>query len=142
MSDHLRDAAVRGVSDVYVPTIAELHEAFFLRSTVRILVVVDSEISLTEGPSAFGVGRVVRLLRESTVGCTSFRVDLARRNNAAFAVNASPAPNQPRYEGFRFNSQDGGVAEVVGHGWASPGSMWSPGRASRRASGESATGPD
>jgi len=109
MSDHLRDAAVRGVSDVYVPTIAELHEAFFLRSTVRILVVVDSEISLTEGPSAFGVGRVVRLLRESTVGCTSFRVDLARRNNAAFAVNASPAPNQPRYEGFRFNSQDGGA---------------------------------
>jgi len=109
MSDHLRDAAVRGVSDVYVPTIAELHEAFFLRSTVRILVVVDSEISLTEGPSAFGVGRVVRLLRESTVGCTSFRVDLARRNNAAFTVNASPAPNQPRYEGFRFNSQDGGA---------------------------------
>jgi hypothetical protein len=110
MSDHLLPAAaVRGVSDVYLPTVAELHEAFFLRSTVRILVVVDSEISLTEGPSAFGVGRVVRLLRESTVGCTSFRVDLARRNNAAFSITANPAANQPRYQGFRFNSQDGGA---------------------------------
>ena len=110
MSDHLlRDAAVRGVSDAYRPTVAELHDAFFLRSTVRILVVVDNEISLTEGPSAFGVGRVVRLLRESTVGCTSFRVDLARRNSAAFAVDTSPAPNQPRYEGFRFDALDGGA---------------------------------
>jgi hypothetical protein len=109
MSNHLRDAATLGVSDVYTSVIAELHEAFFLRSTVKILVVVDNEVSLTEAPSGFGVGRVIRLLRESTVGCTSFKVDLARRNNATPSVNASPAPNQPRYEGFRFDRQESGA---------------------------------
>ncbi|MFP5304528.1 MAG: hypothetical protein ACLGI7_01730 [Gammaproteobacteria bacterium] len=65
------------VADRYRPDILKLHESIWRRTTVSILVVVDPQISLTEGPSAFGVARVVRLLRESRVGCKRFKVDLA-----------------------------------------------------------------
>lgn len=103
----LRDALV-GVPDIYRKALLDLHEIIGRRTTVRILVVVDGVISLTEAPSAFGVGRVVRLLRESQVDCTRFVVDLARRDNATPSTNPSPAPDQPRYVGFRFDQLDGG----------------------------------
>lgn len=100
--------ATLGVSDVYVKTIGDLHKRFHLHTTIKILVVVDGSISLTEAPSGFGVGRVVRLLRESHIGCTHFSVDLARRNSAVPSTNNSPAPDQPRYNGFRFDQQETG----------------------------------
>ena len=60
----------RGISDVYVKAISDLYKIFRLHTTIKILVVLDGSISLTEGNSVFGVGRVVRLLRESIFGCT------------------------------------------------------------------------
>lgn len=88
-----------GVSDVYSKAIADLYKKIRLRTTVRILVVVDGSISLTEAPSGFGVGRIVRLLRESHVGCTYFAVDTARRGSSGGGM--------PTYTGFRFNQMDG-----------------------------------
>lgn len=108
--EHTSSAALDGVSDVYRKAVAEVHALIRFRTTIRILVVVDGGISLTEAPSGFGVGRVVRLLREHT-GCTTFAVDLARRNGTA-ATNPNPAPSEPRYVGFRFDQQDGGVPIV------------------------------
>ncbi len=100
------DATI-GVTDVYVKAVSDLYKHFHLHTTIKILVVVDGGISLTEAPSGFGVGRVVRLLRESHIGCTHFAVDLARREGAV-STNNSPAPNQPRYTGFRFDQQEAG----------------------------------
>lgn len=96
------------VTDVYKPAVSELHDLFRRRSTIRILIVADNNISFTEAPSGFGVGRVVRLLRESSIGCTRFTVDLARRDSVAPSTNPTPAPNEPRYSGFRFDQQEDG----------------------------------
>lgn len=108
MNDFTKHDITNRVSDVYLKAITELHEIFRLHRTIKILVVVDGGISLTETPSAFGVARVVRLLRESHIGCTHFSVDLARRNAVAPSTNNNPAPNQPRYSGFRFDQQENG----------------------------------
>jgi hypothetical protein len=102
---HRTDLAV---SDLYRKQITDIYAAFRFRSTIRILVVVDPEIDVTESPGAFGVGRVIRLLRESRIGCTRFAVDIARRSNAPVSTNPSPAPDEPRYEGFRFDQQENG----------------------------------
>lgn len=88
------------VSDVYVKTVSELYKRFHLHTTIKILVVVDGGISLTEAPSGFGVGRVIRLLRESHIGCTHFDVDTARRNNST--------AGSPTYSNFRFDQQETG----------------------------------
>jgi hypothetical protein len=97
------------VADRYRPDILKLHESIWRRTTVSILVVVDPQISLTEGPSAFGVARVVRLLRESRVGCKRFKVDLAVRDAGALVINNDPAPSQPRYDNFRFDQFEDGA---------------------------------
>lgn len=91
--------------------------ALFPTTLVKILVVVDTEISINESPSSFGVARVIRLLRETRVGCMRFKVDIARRSNAAFAEIASPAADQPRYEGFRFDAIAPGASAPVINGY-------------------------
>lgn len=101
MTDFARFDAALGVSDVHAKAIGDLYKAFHRHTTVRILIVVDGSVSLTEAPSGFGVGRVVRLLRESHIGCTHFEVDTARRD-----ANAAGAP---RYSGFRFDQLEGGA---------------------------------
>ena len=88
------------VSDVYTKIIDQLKDLIRLRSTIKILIVVDGGISLTEAPSGFGVGRLIRLLRESNIGCTRFSVDLARRNSSDAGA--------PRYTNFRFDQLEGG----------------------------------
>jgi hypothetical protein len=98
---------LHGISDIYRPTLAEIYRRFRLISTVRILVVVDGGISLTEAPSAFGVARIVRLVRDARMGCKDFEVDLATREGAP-GSNPTPAANQPRYTGFRFDQNESG----------------------------------
>ena len=101
MNDFTQFNIDRGVTDVYVKTISDLHRRFQLFTTIKILVVLDGGISLTEGNSMFGVGRVVRLLRESKIGCTRFTVDTARREN-----NKGGAPT---YTDFRFDQMENGA---------------------------------
>lgn len=101
MTDDLDLAAVRGLTDVHAATLAELLTRWRLYTTQKILVVLDGSISLTESPSGFGVGRVIRLLRESRIGCTRFSVDTARRNNSA--------AGSPTYTNFRFDQMQGGA---------------------------------
>lgn len=95
------------VPDIHQDLIRDIYDRFRLYTTVKILVVVDGSISLTESPSGFGLGRVIRLLRESSIGCQRFRVDLARREGATATV-PDPAANQPKYTGFRFDQSAGG----------------------------------
>lgn len=98
------------ISDAYRPHIEEIAKKFHFWTTIRILLVIDSNnISLTEAPSGFGVGRLVRLLRESKVGCLRFRVDLAQRDGTTPNTVHSPAPNQAKYTGFRFDQQEDGA---------------------------------
>lgn len=100
MNDISRFDIDRGISDVYVKAISDLHKIFRLHTTIKILVVLDGGISLTEGDSVFGVGRVVRLLRESKIGCTRFVVDTARRENSNGGA--------PTYSNFRFDQMENG----------------------------------
>src|SRR5882757_3468518 len=108
MDNAIKLSALSGVSDIYYKAIGDLYNHIHLYSTIKILVVVDGSISLTEASSGFGVGRVIRLLRESHLGCKHFLVDLARRDSSAPSTNNSPAVNQPRYSGFRFDQQEAG----------------------------------
>lgn len=93
-------ASMIGVSDVFQRVLDGLHDRFHLFTTIKILVVVDGGVSLTEAPSGFGVGRVIRLLRNSHIGCTEFSVDTARREN--------DSAGSPKYVNFRFDQQEGG----------------------------------
>lgn len=99
MNDFRNLDIITGVSDVYSKVIVDIASKIRLRTIIRILVVVDGSISLTEAPSGFGVGRIVRLLRESHVGCTHFSVDTARRGGGGGGT--------PTYSGFRFDQRDG-----------------------------------
>lgn len=108
------DLDLLDVSDVYRDFLSHLHDRIKLFSTVKILIVVDTEISLTPAPAAFGIGRVIELLRSSSVGCMKFNVTLARRSALPLVINPSPAPTQPKYEGFRFDQKEAdGVTNIV-----------------------------
>ena len=74
-------------------------------SHARILFVVDAGISLSPGANAFGVERVIRVLRESTVGCMHFHVDAAVHSSVPFAVVANPPGTEAKYLGFKFDSK-------------------------------------
>ena len=96
------------IPDIYRDFVGALRKDLVLFRRVRILIVVDPDISLTPSPSAFGIGRVVELVRSTAVGCTNFTVTLARRSGVGLSINPAPAPDQPKYEGFRFDSVEGG----------------------------------
>src|SRR5215212_509844 len=96
------------------PALADYIEKF-LHRRVRILVVVDSEIDLSPGANAFGIERVIRLLRESHVGCIAFSVDAALRSNAAFSVVPAPSGTEAKYLGFRFDSTLPDGTRVIDH---------------------------
>lgn len=100
MDNHLD---LHHVVDIARPAILD-YITKYLHRHVRILVVVDTEISLSPGANAFGIERVIRLLRESSVGCTHFHVDVATRSAGAFSVVAAPVGTNAKYTGFRFNS--------------------------------------
>ena len=106
MLDQIRELKV---TEYYRRHIEDLTAKIRFRTTIRILFVVDTEIDLVEDNLAFGVGRVIRLLRESRVGCTRFNVDIAVRDATSFAEHASPAAHEPRFTGFRFDSQKDGA---------------------------------
>jgi hypothetical protein len=97
------------------PLIEQIKKWRVLNAPVRILFVVDTEIEVEAGGFRFGVERVIRLLRESTVGCINFEVDVALRDNGAFSEVAAPAGTLPRYVGFRFDSALPDGSKVIDH---------------------------
>lgn len=104
---------VRDLRDVELDRAVDIGRFFPLNPNIKILVVVDTEIDLDLGAGSFGVGRVVQLLRNTSVGCTSFTVDIAIRDPQPFSDNANPAVGQARYRGFRFDSMAAGGAPVI-----------------------------
>ena len=111
MTDHVIS---NHVVQVARPVLAEFLKKIF-HSHVRLLIVVDIEIDLFPGANAFGIERVIRLMRESSVGCMHFHVDVAQRSSGAFSVVASPAGTQAKYLGFRFNSTLPDGSNVIDH---------------------------
>lgn len=102
------------VVDVARPALIDFIKKY-LRSHVRILMVVDTEISLSPGANAFGIERVIRLLRETNVGCMHFHVDSGVRSAAAFSVVPTPAGTSAKYFGFRFDSVLPDGTRVIDH---------------------------
>jgi len=94
--------------------LAEYLKKFF-HTHVRILIVVDTEISLSPGANAFGIERVIRLMRESSVGCMHFHVDVGLRDTSAFSVVPSPTGTNAKYLGFRFDSTLPDSSRVIDH---------------------------
>ncbi|MGH1441566.1 MAG: hypothetical protein ACRBBR_15740 [Cellvibrionaceae bacterium] len=84
------------------------------KKTIKILVVVDEGprggVSFNETGN-FGVGRVIKLLRDTTVGCTEFTVDIALRplpsgpTPGSFSENPNPGSDDARYINFRFDQE-------------------------------------
>lgn len=74
----------------------------FPRRLVHALIVVDGGVQHARA-ERFGVGRFIELLRSTTLGCTEFVVDVARREGV-FADNGSGPGDHLRYTGFRFDS--------------------------------------
>jgi hypothetical protein len=102
------------VVDIARPALAD-YVSKFLHHHARILFVVDTEISLSPGAGAFGVERVIRLLRETSVGCMHFHVDVGLRSGDVFAVVAAPTGTNAKYVGFRFDSTLPDGSRVLDH---------------------------
>ncbi len=94
------------VAQEYRRPLADLAIKWKLKTHVDILVVVDTEIATIPGVE-FGIGSVIELIRNTTVGCMHFHVDIALRNGEAPTVVAAPAAFAPKYRGFRFNMKNG-----------------------------------
>ena len=92
------------VVDFARPALNELFIKKFKFRHSRILIVVDAGISLSPGANAFGVERVIRLLRETNVGLWHFHADVAMHSGGAFSVVANPVGTSAKYLAFRFNS--------------------------------------
>ena len=102
------------ISAHYGHVLKDLIGRWQIRSRVRILVVVDTEVNTVPG-QGFGVGSVIELIRGSRVGCIRFDVDIALRSNETPSIVASPSAYGPKYRGFRFNMQDGGDPVIDGY---------------------------
>jgi len=102
--DFLKDLIIH---DAYQPQLIDWLKPWRLKTYVDILVVVDTEIS-TSAANGFGVASVIELIRNTQVGCMKFRIDIALRSNESFSVVANPNTEEPKYRGFRFDSQHNG----------------------------------
>lgn len=77
---------------------------FVLRRKSRILMVVDNDISYSAG-GGFGIGRVISIMNNATLGCASFEVKLAQRSGTQ-SKNANAGLHQLTYSGFRFDQTE------------------------------------
>jgi hypothetical protein len=103
----MRNESDIGIVKLSNISISELSLALFRKARIRVLVVLDDGIKYGDS-DGFGVGRLVRLLRETTLGCTEFSVDIASRSAQAFADNGSGGAGHLRYPGFRFDREIAG----------------------------------
>ena len=91
--------------------VVEYLKPWFLKNIVDILIVVDTEISISPA-NDFGIASVIDLIRNAKVGCMKFRVDIALRNNQAQSVAAAPGIHDPKYRGFRFDMANAGTPVI------------------------------
>jgi len=113
MHDPERFLTDLSVPDLYRSHLTEIIKKIRWGTNVKILVVVDTEISTSLGVG-FGIQRVIELIRSTSVGCMSFTVDIAQRSPGAPAIVATPAAFAPKYTGFRFDMKDSdGTTPVV-----------------------------
>ncbi|MDP4299044.1 hypothetical protein [Leptothrix discophora] len=110
IDDILRAASV---PDLHRASLKDHLEKIRFGTVVRILVVVDSEVSTTPGVG-FGIRRVIDEIRAARVGCMRFDVDIARRDALPSRIVAVPDGTGARYTGFRFDmKQVDGVTPVL-----------------------------
>lgn len=95
------------ISSEYLQPIKDMILRWRWKTRVDILIVVDTEIATQPGVG-FGIGSVIELIRDTSVGCMHFTVDIALRNGEAPIVVDSPAEYAPKYRGFRFDMEDDG----------------------------------
>lgn len=84
------DLDLHHVVDIARPALADYIKIHLHH--VRVLVVVDTEISLSPGANAFGIERVIRLLRETHVGCMHFHVDVGVRSAGVLGLSLRQHP--------------------------------------------------
>jgi hypothetical protein len=112
--DMPRDFQFSQVVDFARPVFQDfIPKLFFTR--VRLLCVVDRSVQTDLSPDSFGIGRVIKLMRDTTVGCMYFDVDIAQRPDNLepnFAVDNTPGDTGAKYTGFRFDSVHNGARVI------------------------------
>lgn len=101
------------INPSYLDVLKDFHRPWLRWTVVHILVVVDEQIATAPG-AGFGVGSVIELIRNSSVGCMHFAIDIAQRSAQPPSVVANHGPYAPKYNGFRFDMIDGG-SRVIDH---------------------------
>lgn len=101
------------INPSYLDVLKDFHRPWLRWTVVHILVVVDEQIATAPG-AGFGVGSVIELIRNSSVGCMHFAIDIAQRSAQPPSVVANHGPYAPKYNGFRFDMMDGG-SRVIDH---------------------------
>ena len=91
---------------------AEYLSPWFHKHYSDILIVVEPSIAVNPTIDGFGISSVIDLIRNTTVGCMRFRVDIALRNGEAPNVVASPTIHQAKYRGFRFDMVNAGASVI------------------------------
>lgn len=114
MHDPVATMRKLSVPETVRPKLKKWVDQFGWWNPIRILVVTDEEIATGEF-DGFGLGRVIKLLRETNVGCTSFTVDIAQRSLGVPTVVANPQPFSPKYTGFQFDMRAGGQPVIYGY---------------------------
>ncbi len=99
------------IGDRYIDILKDVYGRYRLHTTVRILVVTDGPTTGL-GPGEFGMGMVIDLIRNSSVGCMNFVVDIAVRDATAPTVVVNPAPTAAKYTGFRFDMTNAGALVI------------------------------
>lgn len=84
-----------------------LERVFPRKPVVKILIAVDGTISFT---GRFGLGRVIRLIRQNVDSYVRFEVDLARMGNrgSSLIVDNNAGEMEPKYRNFRYSSENNG----------------------------------
>ena len=98
-----RELITRDISSYYIDYASDILVSLFTK--IKILVVVDSSIDLDLDTDSFGIGRVIKLIRETTFGTVDFEVTIARRQGNT-GTTPNPSDTEPKYSGFRFDQKE------------------------------------
>ena len=100
----------KDVSSYYIDYASRVLVSLF--TNIKILVVVDSSIDLDLNAGSFGIGRVIKLIRETRFATVDFEVTIAERQGDQ-EVNPNPSDIEPKYKGFRFDQKDSDGKNII-----------------------------